>query len=197
VTSRILGTRDRRAWLFGVTCVLGLTVALRGVPMWRAVRADARATAAETTARAEELESVLATFDEAMDTLEARTVQLRAIGPALLAGDSPAAAGSNAEALLAELARQSLVRLDAVDIKVDTTTAQRLPLVTIDLQATADITGLSAFLHGLERGPALIAVRQLSVRSAGAEAPPDEVEKLTIHLTAEGVGLIGPRGDGP
>jgi hypothetical protein len=197
VTSRILGTRDRRAWLFGVTCLLGLAVIFRGVPMWRAVRANARAAAAETTARAEELESVLATFDEAMDTLEARTVQLRAIGPALLAGDSPAAAGSNAEALLAELARQSLVRLDAVDIKVDTTRAQRLPLVTIDLQATADITGLSAFLHGLERGPTLIAVRQLSVRSPGAEAPPDEVETLAIHLTVEGVGLIGPRGEGP
>lgn len=195
MTSKIFDPQDRRALLLGMMCVLGLAVAFRGIPIWQAMRANARAVALETITSAEELELVLSSFDAAMDTLEARIAQLGAISPELLVGETPAGAGSNAEALLAEMARESLVRLDAIEIKVDTTKTQALPQVTIELQATADVTGLSAFLHRLERGPALLAVRRLAVRSAGVEDSPDQLETLAVQLTVEGVGLIRTAGN--
>lgn len=195
--TRTLNPGDRRALLLGAACILGLTVAARGIPLWWALRADRRAEAAETMARAEELASILGTFDEAMDSLESRTAQLSALGPALVAGEAPAVAGSNVEALLAELARASLVRLDAVDIKVDTAGTRQLPLVTLEVQATADITGLSALLEALERGPALLAVRRLSVRSSSVEAAAAPTESLSVRLTVEGLGLVRVPGHTP
>jgi hypothetical protein len=169
----------------------------RAVPAWRDLRSNAQSTAVETIARAEELETVLATFAGAMDTLEARIAQVSAIRPEVVAAETPAGASANAEALLAELARESLVRLDGVKIQVDTALSKQLPLLVIELRATADITGLSAFLQALERGPTVLAVRRLSVQSKGVEVVPAQAETLAVHLTIEGLGLIRTTGDAP
>ena len=60
----------------------------------------------------------------------------------------------------------------------------------MEVQATADIVGLSSLVHALERGPVLLAVRRLSVRPQSVDSPTDQVETLSIRLTVEGLALV-------
>lgn len=190
----IPGGRDRRALVLGAATIVGLVVAVRGVPAWRAWRAEARAVAAEIQSQAAQSDALLAGFAGSLDTLEARTTRFVDLGPALLSGDTPTEAGSTLAALLAELGRQTLVRLEAVDIRVDTSQARPLPRVTVEVQATADIAGVSAFLYGLEKGPALLAVRRLAIRPQTVDGPTDQLETLSVRLTVEGLALVQARG---
>lgn len=192
---KLLAVRDQRALVLGAVTMLGLVLALRGVPAWRAWRAEARAVAAELQSQEARSDALLAGFAGSLDTLEARTARLLALGPALLSGETPAEAGSTLAALLAEVARESLVRLEAVDIRVDTSKAHALPRVAVEVQATADIAGLSAFLYGLEKGPALLAVRRLVIRPQAVDGPADQLETLSIRLAVEGPALVQTPGE--
>lgn len=186
----MLHPRDRRALILGGAIMLGLVGVFRGLPAWRAWRAEARAAAAEAQSQAARSDALVAGLRESLDTLEARTALMRGLGPALLTGDTPAEAGSALTALLGELARQSLVRLEAVDIRIDTTAARSLPRVAAEVHATADITGLSSFLAALERGPTLLAVHQLAIRPQTPDGPANQVELLSIHFRVEGLALV-------
>ena len=192
---RRFSVRDQRAVVFGAAITLGLVLAFRGLPAWRAWRAEARAGAAELQSQAARSDALLASFAGSLDALEGRTARMRELGPALLGGDTPAEAGSTLAALMAEMARQSLVRLEAVDIRVDTSEARPLPRVAVEVQATADITGLSLFLSGLEKGPTLLAVRRLVVRPQSIDGPADQLETLSIRLSVEGLAFVRPLGD--
>ncbi len=186
----VLAPRDQRALMLGVMCILGLVGVFRVVPAWRAWRAEARAEAIERLSEVAHADAVLGGFADALDTLEARTRRVRALGPGLLTGDTPAEAGSMLSGLLAELSRQTLTRLDAIDIHLDTSKTYVLPRVTAEIQATADITGLASFVQALERGPTLLAVRRLEVRPQNPDTPADQVETLAIRLAVEGVALV-------
>jgi len=190
VSRKIVGVRDQRALGLGAAAVLGLIAVFRGLPAWRAWRAEARAAAVESITHEARTGVLLAGLAESLDTLEARTAGVRVVGPALLTGETAAAAASNLAALLADVARQSLVRLDAVDVRADTSKAHALPRVAVEVQATADIVGLSSLVHALERGPVLLAVRRLSVRPQSVDSPTDQVETLSIRLTVEGLALV-------
>ena len=186
----VLAPRDQRVLVLGVMCILGLVGVFRVVPAWRAWRAEARAAAIERLSEVAHADAVLGGFAEALDTLEARTKRVHALGPALLTGETPAEAGSMLSGLLAELSRQTLMRLDAIDIHVDTSKAHLLPRVTAEVQATADITGLASFIQALERGPTFLAVRRLEVRPQNPDTPANQVEVLAIRLAVEGVALV-------
>lgn len=195
MSTKLLGARDQRAVVIGAASMLGLVVALRGLPAWRSWRAEVRAVAVEAQAQAAQSDALLASFAASLDTLEARTARLLQLGPALLAGGTSGEAAATLSGILGELARQSLVRLDAVDIRVDSAGGRSLPRATVGVQATADITGLSAFLQGLEQGPALLAIRQLVVRPQATDGSADQVELLSIRLTVEGLALVRTPGD--
>jgi hypothetical protein len=181
---------DRRALTLGAGVIVTLVVGFRGFPAWRAWRADARAAAAERITQAAQTDAVLAGFESSLDTLERRTARMLAVAPALLTGDTPAEAVSNLAALVADAARAASVRLDAVDIRVDSSKVHVLPRVSIELQATADVVGLAALLRRLEGGPTLLAVRRLSVRPQNPASPPEVPEMLSVRLTVEGLALI-------
>jgi len=188
-----LQPRERRVLLLG-TIVIGLMIAVgRGVPAWRRWNEAARTSAADLTARAARGDAVVRGLAESLDTLDARTARLGALKAALLAGETPADAGSNLAVLVAEAARGAAVRLDAVEVRIDTTMgskARTLPRIAVEVQATADITGLAAFLRDLEDGPALLAVRRIAVRPQNPEGPPSKVEALSVRLTIEGTALV-------
>lgn len=190
-----MSQRDRRALLLGLPCLLALVIAFRGIPAWKSWRDETRLLATEAESRLAAQDELLASFDEALDTLEARTARLKAAGPGLVSGETAAGAGSTLAALVAELARGSLVRLDAVNLRIDTTQGGFMPRLSADLQATSDITGLSLFLEGLERGPTILAVRRVQVRASAGEVPPGQVEQLTVQLTVEALGLVLSPGD--
>ena len=190
-----LAHRDQRALALGAAGILGLLVAFRAGPAWRVWRAEARAAAFEGMSQVARTDAVLGSFPATLDSLEARTARVRATGPALLTGDTPAEAGSTLAGLLGELSRQTLVRLDAIDIRVDTSKARVLRRVTVEVQATADVAGLGSFVARLEKGPTLLAIRRLEVRAQNVDGPGDQVETLAIRLTVEGLALVRARGD--
>lgn len=186
----LLTPRDRRALIGGAAVILALVVAVRGLPAWRAWRAEARARAAESMTQAARSDAVLSGLSRSLDTLEARTARVKQLGPALLAGDTPNQAATALAVALAEMARTSLVRLDAVEMHVDTAKGSALPRVSIEAQATGDVTGLASLIHSLEKGPLLLAVRRLTIRPQRIDSPPDQGEMLSIRFTVEGLGLL-------
>lgn len=185
-----LAPRDRRALLLGAGSIIVLLAVFRVFPAWRAWRTEARADVRERLSQVAHADAVLGGVSEALDTLEARTRAVRALGPALLTGGTPAEASSMLSGLLAELSRQTLTRLEAIDVHVDTAKTHVLPRVTAEIQATADITGLASFLLALEGGPTLLAVRRLEVRPQNPDTPADRAELLAIRLAVEGVALV-------
>ncbi len=188
----MLASRDRRALIAGVAAIAGIVLCFRAVPAWWRWRADVRATAPEAFAQERRVTSVVAGFSESLDSLGARVGRLRGMGPAFLTGATPTEAASMLAAIVGETARASLVRIDAIEIHVDSARGAGIPHVRVEAQAVADIAGLAALLQGLEKGPTLLAVPQLSVRPQAIDGPPNQVESLAIRFTVEGLALLGP-----
>jgi type II secretion system (T2SS) protein M len=185
-----LRLRDRRALLVGLTAIAGLLLAFRGIPAWLRWRSDARATAAEAIAQERRRDAVVTGLARSLDSLEARTERLQQLGPAFVTGTTPAEAASTLAGLVAEMARASLVRLDAIEMKVDSADRRRLPRVKIEAQATADVAGLAALLRRFEQGPTLLAVRRLSVRAPAVDGAANQPETLALRFTVEGLALV-------
>jgi hypothetical protein len=189
--------RDQRALTIGVAAIAGLVAGARGLPSWLEWRAEARAAAVEKLTEAGETAAVLAGLSESLDSLEARTDRMVKLAPALFVGETPAEAGANLTAAVSEMARASLVRLDAVETRVDTSGHRDLPRVRLDAQATADVTGLAELLQRLEAGPTLLVVRRLTVRTFNPQADSTEVETLSVRLTVEGLAFVSEKGRAP
>jgi len=185
-----LKPREQRVLLLGATIIVALVAAFRGVPAWRRWNAEVRSAAAEAMTRAAHSDAVVGGLSQALDTLEARAATLAKLKSALLGGDTPAEAGSNLAVLVADAARRAAVRLDAVEVRIDTAKTRALPRVTVDLQATADVAGLAVLLRDLEDGPTLLAVRRVAVRPQNPDVPQNQVELLSVRLTVEGAALV-------
>ncbi|PYP60080.1 MAG: hypothetical protein DMD40_01980 [Gemmatimonadetes bacterium] len=186
-----LATRDRRALTVGVVTIGALILGFRGVPAWLRWRMDVRASAAEAIAQERRVHAVVAGFSQSLDSLGARAGRFRSMGPAFLTGATPAEAAATLAALVGEIARSSLVRIDALELHVDSATAgYDMPRVRLDAQATADVAGLAALVRNLEKGPTLLAVRRLSVRPQSVESPANQVEALAIQFNLEGLVLL-------
>lgn len=186
----LLRIRDRRALLGGIAAIALLVVLFRGLPAWLRWRSEARAVAAEAIAQERRRNAIVTDFARSLDSLEARTDRLENLGPAFVTGTTAAEAASTLAGMVAEIARASLVRLDAIEMKVDSSDRQHLPRIRVDAQATADVAGLSALLRRFEQGPPLLAVRRLSVRTLAVDAAPNQAENLALRFTVEGLGLI-------
>lgn len=187
-----LSVRDRRALALGLALIGGLVLALRGIPAWWRWRSDVRASAAEAIKQERRVQATIAGFSQSLDTLSDRVDRLKRMGPAFLRGETPAEAASMLAAAVSDIARASLVRIDAIQLRADSarTDTLELPRVKVEAQATGDVAGLAALLHGLEKGPLLLSVQRLSVRTSAVDAPPDQTEALTIQFTVEGLALL-------
>jgi hypothetical protein len=193
--SRLLTPHDRRVAAAGAIAIAGLLGAFRGVPAWLGWRTELRAEARERVSRAHERSAHLAALPAALDSLEARTIRLRRVGPSLFVATSAAEAGSNLAAYIGEAARSARVRLDAATMRSDSAGASVLSAVRVEAQATTDITGLTLLLRSLETGPMRTSLRQLVVRPLNIASPSDQPEMLTIRFTVEAPALI--RVEGP
>lgn len=189
--------RDRRALVIGIATIGGLVVCLRAMPAWWRWRTTLRESAAEAIAQQRRVEGVVSRFSQSLDSLDARIARLKSMGPAFVTGATPAEAASLLAGLVGEIARSSLVRLDAIEMHVDSARGSEMPRVRIEAQATADIAGLAALLHGLEKGPTLLAVRRLTVRPQALDAPANQIETLAIRFRVEALALLRPDGKTP
>jgi hypothetical protein len=187
-----MSPRDRRALAVGVISIGSLVTLSRGLPAWRGWQQAAQedVTAATTDlARAHSLLSMSSAID---DSLAARNDRFLALAPALLGGESPAAAGATLAGLVSGAAATSGVRLGAVQIRPDTVSSDTFTRISVRADATGDISGVTKMLTTLERGPTLLAIRALSIDQSEPAATSDRMEALRVTIVVEGL-MLTPR----
>lgn len=187
-----LSPRDRRVLALGAATI-GLLFALgRGVPALRRWEREQRAEAAELAAEAARARGSVRAHGVVRDSLKARETRFLALAPLLLGGETPAVAGATLASLVSGAAAACSVRLGAVQVRADSAGQGVFTRVAVRADAVGDVRGVTGFLAALERGPALLAVRELSVSQSEPAAPPDRPEVLRIELTVEGL-VLSPR----
>jgi hypothetical protein len=188
-----LGPRDRRALVFGAGAIGALIVGMCGVPPARAWSASSVASAREVVAEAKRGEQSLRAGQALRDSMRVRGARFVALAPMLLDGSSSATAGATLASLISGAAATADAKLGAVHVRLDT--ARRADARSIFARVSAradviaDIRGLSRFLLALERGPTLLAIRELSVTQPEPAASPDRPEMLRIELVVDGLAL--------
>ncbi len=186
-----LSARDRRTLLVGSAVIASLVVLAKGVPAWRQWVAESRSGAEEQARAAASADALLAHATPMRDTLAARNVRYIALAPAVVAGNTLAEASATLASLVSSAASAAGVKLGAVQLRSPADTGGRRAFVRVSVHAdlVGDIHGVMAMLAILERGPARLRVRELTVTQPDASAPGDRVEALRADLTVEGVAM--------
>ncbi len=191
-----LSARDQKVLLVGLVSCTTLVVGARGVPELLRWTHDARANAVHLGAEAERASKSVATARATHDSLVARNARYLALAPRFLAGETVAGAGGALAALVSGAATAANVRLGAVQIQADTMHQAAFTPVIVRADLTGDIRGLSAVLATLERGQAILAVRELSISQPAAAAGDDQPETLHADLVVECLLLTARREGG-
>ena len=186
-----ISSRDRRTLLVGGGIIASLVVLSKGVPAWRDWVATSRAGALEQTRAASDADALVSHGKALRDTLAARNARYVALAPALVAGNTPAEAAATLASLVSSAASVAGVKLGAVQLRPPADTGARRAFVRIGVHAdvVGDIQGITTLLASLERGPARLRVRDITVTQPDAAAPGDRVEALRADLTVEGLAI--------
>lgn len=196
-----LSARDRRILTLGAVTVVVLLAGARGIPAWRQWRAATWESAAELSA---EVSRAQATATR-LPALRAEHAALRgrylALAPTLLPGRTPASAGAALTGLVSGAGALSGVRLGALQILTDPASGSSgagvFRRVTVRGDATGDVAGVTRLLAALERGPARLAIRELSIQQPEPAAPPDRAESLRAEFIVQGLMLVPQDGKTP
>lgn len=187
-----LTSRDRRVLAVGAIACTTLAAGARGIPALLQWTQDSRASAAQLVGEDARARASIARAAETRDTLTARNARYLALAPRLLEGETPAGAGATLASILSGAAAVSSVRLGSVQIRADTARRGVFTRVAVSADLTGDIRGISAMLAMLERGPALLAVRELSITQPEPAAGDDHAEALRADVVVEGL-MLTPR----
>lgn len=186
--------RDRRTIAIGIALIGGLLCWKRGWPAWRSWTANRVEAASEVRAQLAAIEASVAGAEAVRESLDARRARLLDLGPQLLDGESPASGAATLAAFLSGAAVESRLELGALQLAADAARAGAFAQVSVRASATGDVRGVAAFLAHVERGPLLLAVRELSVDQADPAGAPDRPEALRMSIRVNG--LVLRRGEG-
>jgi len=190
MTRVAMSVRDRRTLVLGAVGIGSLLLVARGLPAWRAWVAEARAAAVEQGGEVAHAEGVVRALPAMRDSLAARNARYLALAPALLAGGSTNAAGATLASLVSTAAAESGVKLGAVQLRTrEATSPAAFVRIRVEGDVTGDIHGISQFLSALERGPARLAVRDLTITQPDAVGAPARAEVLHATVAIEGLAL--------
>jgi hypothetical protein len=184
-----ISPRDRRVLALGALTVAGIIAVGRGLPAWRRWQSDSRASATELRAEVQRAERSVRAAPATRDSLAARSRRFLDLGPALVAGETPAAAAATLASLVSGAAASAGVRTVAVQVRPDTLGKAFFTRVAVRADLVGDVQGLTALLGALERGPSLLAIRELSMSQAEPAAPLDRAEVLRAQILVEGLAL--------
>lgn len=180
----VIVSRDRRALAAGVVVVL-LVASARGLPALRRWQADVRDSSAALTQEAARARMTVARERTTRDSLAARQRRFIALAPLLLRGETPAMASATLASLISTAATAASVRLGPVQVQADTVARGVFSRVGARAEITGDVRGVSAFLSTLERGPTLVAVRELTIAQLEPAAAADRAEALHVAVAVE------------
>lgn len=186
-----LATRDQRVLVLGASAIAVMIAGVRGVPALQRWSAASVASAREVVSEADNAERSVRGGEALGDSMRARGARFLALAPALLDGSSTAAASATLASLISGAAATADAKLGAVHVRLDTAGGGRSTFARVSARAdlTADVRGLSRFLLALERGPTLLAIRELSVTQPEPGASSDRPEQLRIELVIDGLAL--------
>lgn len=184
-----LNRRERRVLVVGGTLIAGMFGFSRGVPAWSQWRRDARASAAEMTAEVARAEASVARLESTLDSLEARKSRLVQLAPRFVGIESPSAAASALATLVSGTAQASGVRVSSIQVGHDTTPGLVVRRVWVNAELEGDIRGVASLLSALERGPTLLAIREMSISQPDPAAHADLPESLGVRLRVEGLAI--------
>jgi hypothetical protein len=186
-----LAARDRRVLVLGAGAIAVMIAGVRGVPALRAWSTASVASAREVVSEADKAERSVRGGEGLRDSMRVRGARFLALAPALLDGSSSAAASATLASLISGAAATADAKLGAVHVRLDTARVSRSAFARVSARAdlTADVRGLSRFLLALERGPTLLAIRELSVTQPEPGAGSDRPEMLRVDVVVEGLAL--------
>ena len=187
-----MSRRDRRAVSAGAATIVLVLVIVKAAPAFNVWATEARASDMEWRAELRRDRAIIARSAVTRDSTLARGRRVIALAPALLAGDSPGAAGASLASLLSGAAAQSNVRLGVVQLRSDTLSHAEFTRVGAHLDATGDVGGIVRLLSSLERGPTLLAIRSLAITQPDVAAGDDRIEALHLELDVEGL-MLNPK----
>jgi hypothetical protein len=182
-----MSLRDRRALSIGAGTILGLVVLGRGLP---ALLSWERKEATRAQAQGAELARVrveIARAPMVQDSARAHGARIVALAPLILGGDSPATASATLAGIISGAAARANVRVGALQLHADTASKSTFVRVGVRGEVTGDIAGVTAMLASLERGPTMLAIRELSITQPELAAASDQMESLHVELVVEGL----------
>jgi hypothetical protein len=171
--------------LLGAIVIGGAIGLTRGVPALSDWTAERRASAEELRRELARLEQGIAGQRDRKALLSSRAAALAELDRGLLRGATPASAAASLAQVVGTAADSSNVHVRSTQVRLDSATAeQHYSDVTVRVDATGDVRGLTQLLARLERGPTLLVVRSLSVSQP---EPLAEMEALRIELEVAGL----------
>ena len=182
-----LTPRDRRALIAGAATIGILGIVGRVVPAWRAWQRASLAETEHVELDAGRAAGLVRMRRALHDSLVARRHRLDSLASASFGGDSPAAGGASLAAVVTDAAGRAGVTIGAIDISADSMGAGPLVRVRVRANASGDIAGIASLLAELERTPARLVVRALSIQGSDVGAGADRAEVLQADLLVEGV----------
>lgn len=194
MTLERVSPRERRTLLRGAGAIVALVALSRGFPAWRRWDAETRAGAAQLMAEAAGVEDIMRDEHTVRDSLLARNTRFLALAPRLLPGTTPATAAANLSALVSGAATVANVRVESVESQADSGGGETFNRVTARASLVGDVRGLMTTLAAIERGPTLLAVRELSIAQTEQAAPEGRPEVLRAQFVIEGLALADHAG---
>lgn len=189
-----ISKRERRMLAGGVVVIGGVLASAHGIPAWLSWKREASADAAKVIADASEARERVLGLETVLDSLEQRKARFGALAPLFVAVGSPTAAAGTLASLVSGASQIAGVEVGALHVLTDTAAARSVKRVSVRAELAGDIRGITALLLALERGPALLAVRELSITQPEPGAGDDRPERLQVQLLVEGLVFDGAAG---
>ena len=191
--SRVLAaSRDQRVLVAGIVVIVTLLAVARGIPMVRQWQSDSRESADALIQEEARMRLTIARAPLTRDSLAARQRRFIALAPLLLRGETPAMGSAVLASLVSTAATAASVRLGPLQVHSDTAARGVFSRIGVRAEVTGDVRGVGAFLSILERGPTLVAVRELTISQLEPAAAPDRAEVLHVTVGAEAL-MLTPR----
>jgi hypothetical protein len=188
--------RDRRTAFVGGVVVLSLLVIGRGAPAWYRWRGNSAASSRLVLAEALE---VTGSMNRRLDVDAANRraeLQRMAVSPAFVNGSGVATAAANLASIVGDAATTNGMHLGALQASGDSAVSRSggVARVRVRGDATGDVTAVTQFLAALEGGVPLVAVREVSLSQADANASASagQPESLRVEFVVEALAHFDP-----
>jgi type II secretion system (T2SS) protein M len=182
-----LTSHDRRVLIAGAAIITALLLATRGVPAWYRWQRDARGHATAALLEAGYARSAASSLGRLTRARDASDKRLLGLVPALLSGDTPAAAGASLASVVGDAASASNVRIGALQVTADSGAIDGVARVSVHGDAAGDVTGIAHFLTSMEGSAPLLSVQSLSLTQSDPAAASDHPEAIRIEFLVVGL----------